>query len=40
VVDRRHTSPSRPNCDLLVGCDAAAITDCILRSFAAAAAAT
>ena len=40
VIDRRQTSPSRPNCDLLVGCDAAAITDCILRSFAAAAAAT
>jgi len=40
VVDRRQTSPSRPNCDLLIGCDAAAITDCILRSFAAAAAAT
>jgi hypothetical protein len=40
VVDRRQTSSSRPNCDLLVGCDASSVTDCILRSFAAAAAAT
>ena len=29
-----------PNLDLLVGCDATAVTDCILRGFAAAADAT
>jgi purine nucleosidase len=40
VVDRRQTSFARANCDLLVGCDAAAVTDCVLRSFAAAADAT
>ena len=40
VVDRRQTRPGRPNLDLLVGCDAAAVQDCILRAFAAAAAAT
>ncbi|MFM7206438.1 MAG: nucleoside hydrolase [Planctomycetaceae bacterium] len=40
VVDRRQTRQERPNCELLVGCDAAAVTDCILRGFAAAAAAT
>jgi len=40
VVDRRQTRPSRPNCDLLVGCDVAAVTDCMLRGFAAAALAT
>ncbi len=40
VVDRRQTRPSRPNCDLLVGCDASAVTDCILRGFATAADAT
>jgi purine nucleosidase len=40
VVDRRQTRPGRPNVDLLVGCDATAVQDCILRGFAAAAAAT
>lgn len=40
VIDRRQTSPARPNCDLLVGCDAAAVTDCMLRGFATAADAT
>lgn len=40
VIDRRQTRPGRPNIDLLVGCDAAAVQDCILRAFAAAAAAT
>lgn len=40
VIDRRQTRQWRPNLDLLVGCDAAAVQDCILRSFAAAAAAT
>ena len=40
VIDRRQTRRSRPTCDLLVGCDAAAVTDCILRGFALAADAT
>ncbi len=40
VIDRRQIRQWRPNADLLVGCDAAAVQDCILRSFAAAAAAT
>lgn len=40
VVDRRQIRQSRPNADLLVGCDATAVQDCILRSFATAADAT
>ncbi|MCE2726367.1 MAG: nucleoside hydrolase [Planctomycetaceae bacterium] len=40
VVDRRQTRQWRPNVDLLVGCDATAVQDCILRGFAAAADAT
>jgi inosine-uridine nucleoside N-ribohydrolase len=40
VVDRRQTRQWRPNVDLLVGCDTAAVQDCILRGFAAAADAT
>jgi len=40
VIDRRQTRRARPTCDLLLGCDAAAVTDCILRGFAAAADAT
>ncbi len=40
VVDRRQIRQWRPNADLLVGCDAAAVQDCILRGFAAAAAVT
>jgi len=40
VVDRRQNRLARPNLDLLVGCDATAVTDCILRGFAAAADAT
>ncbi len=40
VIDRRQTRQWRPNLDLLVACDAAAVQDCILRAFAAAAAAT
>ncbi|MFM7411655.1 MAG: nucleoside hydrolase [Planctomycetota bacterium] len=40
VVDRRQTRSSRPNCDLLLGCDAPAVVDCMLRGFAAAADAT
>ena len=40
VVDRRQNRQVRPSIDLLVGCDAAAVTDCILRGFAAAADAT
>jgi inosine-uridine nucleoside N-ribohydrolase len=40
VIDRRQTRQWRPNLDLLVACEAAAVQDCILRAFAAAAAAT
>lgn len=40
VVDRRQTRASRPNCDLLSGCDVPAVVDCMLRGFAAAADAT
>lgn len=40
VVDRRQNRSQRGHLDLLVGCDATAITDCILRGFAAAADAT
>lgn len=40
VIDRRQVRQRRPNADLLVGCDAAGVTDCILRSLATAAAAT
>ncbi|MFM8735144.1 MAG: nucleoside hydrolase [Pirellulales bacterium] len=40
VIDRRQNRSSRPNADLLVGCDSAAVADCILRGFAAAADAT
>lgn len=40
VVDRRRVRQWRPNADLLVGCDAAAVRDCLLRGLAAAAAAT
>jgi inosine-uridine nucleoside N-ribohydrolase len=40
VVDRRQTRQWRPNVDMLLGCDAAAVQDCILRGFAAAADAT
>ena len=40
VIDRRQIRPGRPNLDLLVACDAAAVQDCILRGFAVAAAAT
>lgn len=40
VVDRRQVSTARPNVDLLSACDAVAVKDCILRGFAAAAAAT
>ena len=40
VIDRRQTRQWRPNLEILVGCDAAAVQDCILRGFAAAAAAT
>ncbi len=40
VVDRRQNRQVRPSIDLLVGCDAAAVTDCILRGFASAADAT
>ena len=40
VVDRRQISQRRPNADLLVACDAAAVQDCILRGILAAADAT
>jgi inosine-uridine nucleoside N-ribohydrolase len=40
VVDRRRIGNQRPNLDLLVACDAAAVQDCVLRGLAAAAAAT
>jgi inosine-uridine nucleoside N-ribohydrolase len=40
VVDRRRVRHWRPNVDLLVGCDAAGVQDCILRSLARAADAT
>ena len=40
VVDRRQIRQQRPNADILVACDPAAVTDCILRGIAAAAAAT
>jgi purine nucleosidase len=40
VVDRRQIRQQRPNADLLVSCDPPAVRDCILRSLAAAAAAT
>jgi inosine-uridine nucleoside N-ribohydrolase len=40
VIDRRQIRQWRPNADLLVGCDAAAVQDCILRSLRTAADAT
>lgn len=40
VVDRRPHREVRPNVDLLVGCDAAAVQDCVLRSLTAAGDAT
>jgi inosine-uridine nucleoside N-ribohydrolase len=40
VLDRRQVRQQRPNADLLVACDSAAVKDCILRGLAAAAAAT
>lgn len=40
VIDRRQIRQGRPNADVLVGCDAPAVLDCILRGFGAAADAT
>jgi inosine-uridine nucleoside N-ribohydrolase len=40
VVDRRPHRRWRPNADLLVNCDAAAVRDCVLRGIAAAGEAT
>lgn len=40
VIDRRQICRSGPNADVLVGCDAAAVGDCILRGLGAAADAT
>jgi purine nucleosidase len=40
VIDRRQVRQWRPNADLLTGCDAVAVRDCMLRGLADAAAAT
>jgi purine nucleosidase len=40
VIDRRQNRTGRPNADVLIGCDAAAVADCVLRSLAAAGSAT
>ncbi len=40
VVDRRQVRRWRPNADLLTGCDAAAVRDCMVRGLARAAEAT
>jgi purine nucleosidase len=40
VIDRRQAAAPRPNIDLLVHCDTAAVQDCILRGLAAAGDAT
>ena len=40
VIDRRQVRTERPNVELLVGCDPAAVKDCMLRGFATAADAT
>ncbi len=40
VVDRRDHRSGHPNADLLVGCDAAGVQDCVLRGLAAAGDAT
>ena len=40
VIDRRQIRRTRPNADMLSGCDAAAVQDCVIRSLAAAAEAT
>ena len=40
VIDRRQNRMARPNADLLVGCDTAAVADCVLRSLAIAGTAT
>jgi inosine-uridine nucleoside N-ribohydrolase len=40
VVDRRPNRRWRPNADLLVGCDAAAVQDCVLRGLQLAGEAT
>jgi purine nucleosidase len=40
VIDRRTVRQWRPNLDLLVACDAAAVKDCVLRGLAAAGDAT
>jgi purine nucleosidase len=40
VVDRRQIRQSRPNVELLVGCDVPAVIDCVLRGLASAADAT
>ena len=40
VIDRRPQGRGQPNADLLVGCDAAAVEDCVLRGLAAAGDAT
>jgi hypothetical protein len=40
VIDRRIVRQWRPNLDLLTGCDALAVQDCILRGLATAGAGT
>ena len=40
VVDRRRNRRWRPNADLLTGCDAAAVEDCVIRGLTAAGDAT
>ena len=40
VVDRRPNQRWRPNADLLVACDAAAVQDCVIRGLTAAGEAT
>jgi inosine-uridine nucleoside N-ribohydrolase len=40
VIDRRQNRTERPNADVLVGCDTAAVADCVLRGVAAAGVAT
>jgi inosine-uridine nucleoside N-ribohydrolase len=40
VIDRRQVREWKPNLEMLVSCDVAAVKDCILRGLAAAADAT
>jgi hypothetical protein len=40
VIDRRQVREWKPNLDVLVSCDVAAVKDCILRGLTTAAEAT